>query len=168
MRQTSGRRPRKTSRGDAMLDCPVCTRTRVAEEICPQCGTDLGPLRRLAELKGESQPPPAQGTGWKPAVAAAATFLLGLAIVPAWQKVHPPPAPPSKPVAVAPPPKPAPVEVLYTVRSGDNLRRIAKKKYGMEVLWTRIRDDNKDRLPDPGRLAVGSVIRLPVITIAPN
>ena len=151
-----------------MLDCPVCTRARVAEEICPQCGTDLGPLRRLVALKGESQQAPAPAAGWKPAVAAAATFLLGLAIVPVWQMMHPPVAPPSKPVAVVVPPKSAPAEVLYTVRSGDSLRRIARKRYGMEVLWTRIRDDNKDRLLDTGRLAVGSVIRLSVITIAPS
>ncbi len=156
------------SRGEAMLDCPVCTRTRIAEEICPQCGTDLGPLRRLAELKGESHPPPAPAAGWKPAGAAAAACLLGLALVPVWQMLHPPVPPPSKPVAMVAPPKAAPAEVLYTVRTGDSLRRIAKKEYGIEVLWTRIRDDNKDRLPDPGRLAVGSMIRLPVIMIAPR
>ena len=150
-----------------MLDCPVCTRTRVAEEICPQCGTDLGPLRRLAELRSEPQPSPVSAAGWKPALAAAATFVFGLAIVPVWQKLHPPPPPPKQVVAVTPS-KPSPAEILYTVRNGDSLRRIARKKYGMEVLWTRIRDDNKDRVTSPGRLAVGTVIRLPVLTIAPN
>jgi hypothetical protein len=149
-----------------MLDCPVCTRTRIAEEICPQCGTDLGPLRRLAELKGASQQLPAREAGWKPALGAAVIFLVGLAIVPAWQMLHPPPAAPKQVVVVAAPPKP--VEILYTVRNGDSLRRIARKKYGMEVVWTRIRDDNKDRLPEAGRLPVGVAIRLPVVTIVPD
>jgi hypothetical protein len=148
-----------------MLDCPVCTRTRISEQTCPQCGTDLGPLRRLAEMRGASQESPAKVASWKPVLAAAATFLLGLAIVPAWQKLHPPP-PPQQPVAAVTPLKP--MEILYAVRNGDTLRRIAVKKYGIEGLWTRIRDDNKDRLPNPKRLAVGDVIRLPVMTIEPK
>jgi hypothetical protein len=152
-------------RGDLMLDCPVCTRTRISEETCPQCGTDLGPLRRLEELRSAEQEAPVTAGTWKPALVGAVAFLLGLAIFPTWQKLHPP-APPPKPAAVVPPPKP--LEILYTIRKGDTLRRIARKKYGMEELWTRIRDDNKDRLSNSARLTAGDTIRLPVITITPN
>ena len=76
-----------------MLDCPVCPRTQITEDRCPQCGTDLKPLLRLSQLRIESQkaPPPEKRKMPLPALAA---FAIGLAIFPAWQHLHPPPPPP--------------------------------------------------------------------------
>ena len=35
-----------------MLDCPVCPRRNIKGDTCPQCGANLGPLLRLAEVTG--------------------------------------------------------------------------------------------------------------------
>ena len=51
----------------------------------------------------------------------------------------------------------------YTVRSGDNLRRIAAQMYGAgrEDEYWRIFDANRDKLPDESTLAVGQVLVIP-------
>jgi nucleoid-associated protein YgaU len=160
------------------LDCPVCPRTQIAEASCPQCGTDLKPLLRLAELRAESQKPPEKPVEAHPRVEPGpvpdrplwpfmAAFLAGLVAVPGWQQFHPPPerivyreAPP--------PPAPAPPMKDHTVRNGESFWSIAKEKYGMGEMWKTIRDDNKDRLRRPGRLRAGDVIRLRTVTISPK
>jgi nucleoid-associated protein YgaU len=152
-----------------MLDCPVCPRTQIAGESCPQCGADLKPLLRLSQLRSESQKPPVIERRGPPAFAAA-TFLVGLAIVPAWQQLHPGPHvivnPPEKVKPVEEQPKPK--EAFYTVARGDSFWSIAKQKYGIGEMWKMIRDDNKDRLRRPGRLRKGDVIRLRSVTISPK
>src|SRR6266568_1797979 len=152
-----------------MLDCPVCARTQIAGDSCPQCGADLKPLLRFAELHSESHKPPPPKR-WNPPVVAVAMFAVGLAIFPAWQKLHPPPGPVvvDPPKTVTPPPVTPQPETLYTVRTGDSFWSIAKEKYGMGEMWRMIRDDNKDRLRKPGRLRAGDVIRLRTVTISPK
>ena len=153
-----------------MLDCPVCPRTQIAGESCPQCGVDLKPLLRLAELRIKSQqppPPPQTMQKWKLPVAAMAMLAVGLVIVPTWRRVHPPP----DPVVVNPPTPPQaaqPAEKLYTVQKGESFWSIAKEKYGLGEIWKTIRDDNKDRLRRPGRLSAGEVIRLRTVTLSPK
>jgi hypothetical protein len=148
-----------------MLDCPVCPRTQIDADSCPQCGADLKPLLRLAELRAESEKPPVRER--KPPYLAVVTFAAGLAFLPVWLKLHPPVI---KTVIVKEPATQpaAPPEKLYTVRNGDSFWSIAKQKYGMGEMWKMIRDDNKDRLRRAGRLHAGEVIRLRTMTMAPK
>ena len=62
---------------------------------------------------------------------------------------------------------PAPSEPVvqyesYTVVSGDNLEKIAKKFYGKPTQWKRIFEANKDILKSPDKLRVGQVLQIPV------
>ncbi len=154
-----------------MLDCPVCARTQIAGDSCPQCGADLKPLLRLAELRSESQKPPANkhSMPWL----AIGSFAIGLAIFPAWQAIYPP-LPDHLPgmgywaVTTRTVKTAEPEPTLYTVRTGDSFWSIAKEKYGMGEMWRMIRDDNRDRLPKRGRLRAGDAIRLRTVTISPK
>ena len=49
----------------------------------------------------------------------------------------------------------------YTVKSGDNLRKIAQRFYGDEMKWHAIRDANRDRLPDPDKIQAGMELVIP-------
>src|SRR5688572_15594431 len=40
----------------------------------------------------------------------------------------------------------------YVVKSGDTLRKIAQRHYGDEMKWPKIRDANRDKLPDPDKI----------------
>lgn len=51
--------------------------------------------------------------------------------------------------------------VEYTVASGDNLEKIAKKFYGKPTQWKQIFEANKDILKSPDKLRVGQVLRIP-------
>jgi nucleoid-associated protein YgaU len=107
-------------------------------------------------------------TEHKPPVAAIAAFLVGLVIVPSWEKLH------SPTVIQIPPPiytvveQPRELDMTYTAQPGDSFQSVAREKYGMEELWKRVRDDNKGRLRNPGQLSAGDVILLPKITISPK
>jgi len=154
-----------------LIDCPVCPRTQIAGDSCPQCGADLKPLLRFAELRSESQKGRVK-TRRLPLLAIG-SFAVGLAIFPAWQAIYPP-LPDRLPgmgywaVTTRPAKTTQPEEKLYTVRTGDSFWSIAKEKYGMGEMWKTIRDDNKDRLRKRGRLRVGDVIRLRTVTISPK
>ena len=56
-----------------------------------------------------------------------------------------------------------PVEVYetYTVKSGDTLSKIAKKKYGNSSLWKLIHEANKDRIKNPDLIQVGWELKIP-------
>ena len=49
----------------------------------------------------------------------------------------------------------------YTVKSGDNLRKIAEHFYGDESKWHAIRDANKGVLPDPDKIQAGMTLTIP-------
>ncbi len=49
----------------------------------------------------------------------------------------------------------------YTVKSGDNLRRIAQQFYGDEMKWHAIRDANRDKLPNPDKIQAGMELVIP-------
>ncbi len=49
----------------------------------------------------------------------------------------------------------------YTVKSGDNLRRIAQHFYGDEMKWHKIRDANRDKLPNPDKIQEGMTLNIP-------
>lgn len=49
----------------------------------------------------------------------------------------------------------------YTVKSGDNLYKIAKKLYGNGDKWRTLADANKDKISKNGNLKVGAVLKVP-------
>lgn len=49
----------------------------------------------------------------------------------------------------------------YTVERGDTLYSIARKQYGDGSLWRVISEANRDRVPDPEHLSVGTVLVIP-------
>lgn len=51
--------------------------------------------------------------------------------------------------------------VLYTVKSGDTLSKIAKEHYGDAMKYPVIFDANKPMLKDPDRIYPGQVLRIP-------
>ncbi len=145
-----------------MLDCPVCDRSQIAEDCCPQCSADLKPLLRFAQLRAAAEKPLPAEPKPQPYLAVAA-FAAGLAALPVWIQTHPPII---KTVIVKEPAAKTetPPDVQYTVRNGDSFWSIARQKYGMGEMWKTIRDDNKDRR----KLHAGDVIRLRIVTLAPK
>ena len=72
------------------------------------------------------------------------------------------PAPNAVVTAVTSPPGAAsPDELSYVVRQGDTLRSIAAEFLGSEAGWTRIYDTNRERIPDPDSLTVGTSLTIP-------
>lgn len=103
----------------------------------------------------------------------AAAFLLGLAVWPVARWIHSPaPLPPPSVLrqdaaprpAAAPPPEVSPVR--YTVRAGDSLWRIARRKYGTALAWPQIQARNP--LGSPPRLSPGRELWLYPVTLAPR
>jgi nucleoid-associated protein YgaU len=70
-----------------------------------------------------------------------------------------PPASAEPSVATSPTPIPEPTPQTYTVRSGDNLSRIARQ-FGVTV--DQILEANKDTISNPNRISVGQVIVIPI------
>ena len=62
---------------------------------------------------------------------------------------------------VTEPDPPEPVERTYTVRSGDSLSVISQRVYGSARHWRVLYEANRDRIPDPDRLRVGTELRVP-------
>lgn len=58
---------------------------------------------------------------------------------------------------------PEPESQFYTVKSGDNLSKIAKQFYGDANKYPVIFEANKPMLKDPNEIFVGQVLRIPVI-----
>ena len=65
--------------------------------------------------------------------------------------------------STAPAPAGAPVKAprTYTVVSGDNLSRIAKKFYGDANRWRKIHEANKDVIKNPDVIQPGWVLKIP-------
>ncbi len=61
----------------------------------------------------------------------------------------------------APAPPPEPEYETYTVRSGDSLSEISQRLYGSARHWRFLYEANRDRIPDPDRLRVGTELRVP-------
>ena len=58
-------------------------------------------------------------------------------------------------------PAPAVVYETYTVKAGDSLSKIAKKKYGNANLWKLIHEANKDRIKNPDLIQIGWELKIP-------
>ena len=54
----------------------------------------------------------------------------------------------------------------YTVKSGDNLYKIAKRVYGNGEKWRTLADANKDKISKNGNLQVGTVLLVPAAKVA--
>ena len=67
-------------------------------------------------------------------------------------------ASPAASASVEPTPVPLPTPVVYTIKAGDTLNKIAKK-YNLTV--QQIEDANKDTIKDPNRIKVGDKIVIP-------
>jgi nucleoid-associated protein YgaU len=59
--------------------------------------------------------------------------------------------------------KPEPEAVMYTVRSGDSLSKIAKEHYGDAMKYPAIFEANRPMLKDPNKIYPGQVLRIPRI-----
>ena len=51
--------------------------------------------------------------------------------------------------------------MTYTVKSGDNLSKISKQFYGDSSEYMRIFYANRDKLKDPDKIQIGTVLSLP-------
>ena len=58
---------------------------------------------------------------------------------------------------------PAPEAVLYTVKSGDTLSKIAKAHYGDAMKYPVIFEANRPILADPDKICPGQVLRIPAV-----
>lgn len=56
---------------------------------------------------------------------------------------------------------PEPESKFYTVKSGDNLSKIAKEVYGDANQYPKIFEANKPMLKDPDEIFPGQVLRIP-------
>jgi len=61
--------------------------------------------------------------------------------------------------------KPEPEAVLYTVKSGDTLSKIAKAHYGDAMKYPEIFEANKPMLKDPDKIYPGQVLRIPPLEV---
>ena len=78
----------------------------------------------------------------------------------------PTPAPEVKPQEPAPAPKEeapkkAELPCNHTVRTGDNLWKLAREYYGSGAKWTIIFEANRDKLKKAEFLAPGTVLTIP-------
>ena len=64
-------------------------------------------------------------------------------------------------VTTSPPSVASPDELSYVVRHGDTLRSIAAEFLGSETGWARIYDANRERIPNPDSLSVGTSLTIP-------
>jgi len=53
------------------------------------------------------------------------------------------------------------VATTYTVLTGDTLGKISRRFYGMASKWPAIYEANADKIKDPNRLRVGTVLTIP-------
>jgi nucleoid-associated protein YgaU len=52
-------------------------------------------------------------------------------------------------------------EVMYTVKSGDSLSKIAQHQYGDSTKWRKIFEANKDIVKDPNLIHPGQKLKIP-------
>lgn len=52
---------------------------------------------------------------------------------------------------------------FHIAKTGDTLSRIAQQYYGNASRWQEIHASNKQRIPDPNRLAVGTIVEVPSV-----
>jgi len=61
----------------------------------------------------------------------------------------------------APTPAPAPAQRTHVVVDGDTLTKISLQYYGTANRWREIYDANRNVLPNPSILSIGSTLAIP-------
>ena len=88
----------------------------------------------------------------------------------AWQPAAPTSEPvPAEPVAVEPvvtpvavaEPTPARSYEEYEVKKGDSLYKLSRRFYGNDHGWKKIYQANEEKINNPDRLLVGTLLRIP-------
>ena len=133
--------------------------------ICRKYYGDVSRVNALAKYNDLNDPaalasghklqiPPIEAIGGKP--------LESKNPKPSSPTLSPPAAPSIKIVqeTSAKPAKPPARVNTYTVKSGDNLARIAQKHYGSKAKWTKIYELNRDVIDDPDNVKPGTVLKL--------
>ncbi|MEO6666605.1 MAG: LysM peptidoglycan-binding domain-containing protein [Nitrospiria bacterium] len=67
--------------------------------------------------------------------------------------------------ATAPDGAPVRVEIFetYTVKAGDSLSKIARRKYGNADLWHLIHEANRDLIKNPDLIQIGWQLKIPAM-----
>lgn len=137
----------------------VAAALSVLQVICCSCVSDSG------SEKQEETPAPVQ----EPAVKENKPQPVEIKA----EEPAPAPAPEAKPAPATKPaePAPAPVEVKeekknvppceHTVRTGDNLWKIARRYYGSGAKWKLILEANKTKIKKADFLEPGTVLSIP-------
>jgi len=129
----------------------LTARNRVLEERLAQyerAGSAARPPQNVAVASPASPPSSSQWTNAIPNTGAAPEVI----------PIAPPAANPPASTAAAAPVDPS---HRYVIERGDTLVAISRKFYGSPAHWRAIYDANRDRIPDPNSLRVGTEIRLP-------
>ena len=172
------------------LTCPVCERSQIETNTCPNCETDLSTYRMLAELPVETPVEAKQKQIiplWLPVGAAVLLFLLGIGLGFAGNSViarQPQITPPSTNISSSiPETKPdrsvvtsviaeKPQEIKqpdfiscggfnYVVRRGDSLSLIASRFYGDSTSWSLISEANPELKGRESSIKIGEVLLVP-------
>ena len=153
----------------SVLTCPVCQRSQIETNTCPNCETDLATYRMLAELPVETPvktQPKRTIPIWLPIGIAVLFLLLGIglgfagnSVIAKQQQTTPTiDVSTSVPTQIEKPTTPTIAEKIieketepkskscggfnYAVRSGDSLSLIASRFYGNVDSWSLISDAN--------------------------
>ncbi|MDD3119096.1 MAG: LysM peptidoglycan-binding domain-containing protein [Victivallales bacterium] len=122
------------------------------------------PAKTIPPVEQQSEVVPAAPVPENPPVKAAPAMTAVPAEAPSIQtfdeKMSEPEPELSTPIAAAPV-KEEPES--YTVGKGDTLGGIARKFYGKASKWRVILDANKDKVTNPNKLRVGTVLVIPVL-----
>ena len=168
------------------LTCPVCDRSQIETNTCPNCETDLSTYRMLAQLPVETT---IQATElkriipiWLPVGVAILFLLLGIGLGFASNSViarQQPQTTPTSTTVSNPVPETVSPTVLekpqgvekseskscggfnYIVKKGDSLSLIASRFYGDTNSWSRIIDANPELKGRESSIEIGELLLVP-------
>ena len=147
------------------INCPVCGRTEVTADSCPNCETDLTILKMLAELPVVSQ---AKSINIPLAILLTslllfAVFALGTTVNTNKQAivVNTPTVAASPPLQATKTLPPCIQGFYYKVRSGDSLSMLAKRFYGQIPLYSLIVKANPSLIKREDSLEIGEILLIP-------
>ncbi|MEB3886226.1 LysM peptidoglycan-binding domain-containing protein [Lyngbya sp. CCY1209] len=159
------------------ITCPVCDRPNIEGNICPNCETDLTPIRQLQELPEVAvQPAPIPQPNWRKNTSqlivaiAIIMLLLGVAIGASFETQFAKKSAPIETVKIA---RSSPFipffnksqknrqlcdGFYYSIQKGDSLSKIARKFYGDWQRWPEIVAANPNLKGRENKIEVGEII----------
>ncbi|MGC9525734.1 MAG: LysM peptidoglycan-binding domain-containing protein [Limnospira sp.] len=162
------------------LTCPVCDRAEIEGNICPNCETDLTPIRQLQELPEVAvKPPPIAQAGWQKNTSqlilaiAIIMLLLGMVLGVSFDaQLARQPAPiesakVSRTSLFVPGLNKSRTDkrnrrlcggFYYSVQRGDSLSRIARKFYGDWKRWPELVAANPNLKGRENQIEVGEIV----------